>query len=748
MGKFRGIQIRDGAITSNHLITGITVNGITLSGNAAQQKDFTVVNQVGLKANSDNQSYNLDLFFTKAGGTITGSVTVTGVITVSGSLVVPSGAAFALGDSVSGADILQALAGVDLAVTPSMLIMMTNSGTVTTQHIHNMSDLGGKEERMLFKTATQEQDSITLNYGDFTQIVLATGTGTVASDIEAYINGQLLEHDASSGFSFNTGNGVVTFNPSISGDKLSVVWRATTGTQAGGGGGGGGGGVQETIPLAQYAIEQDINAEFLPFTETDMRRLIKITQASTLGMMPISHYSDWLVHGKNLAKDILMRTSGSYFGVPTKLQGIFSGTTWTTGTVSKDWVLEFIAFCAAWAWKIRHPLLPTASGNTYSRLYKWETWDYLVEYLKPWTSYYVSEGWVNYGQPEVSLNSVNDLPNYIPKYIRLDDLTWDLLSKAGGQPFIQDMEINRLTAFGDVLATDGSTNKLIIRTEWGGVSSGFGNSTTIRSNEYLHTNQDTYFNTTLEYVDGNPTVSGNYLATGAFTPIYVKGQYWNPGLYSGPAVTHPAYHIATVDASNPTGDIALEQYATKPLFKVARIRHVSFQSNSMAKIERPFVRLGFVPEGLAEAAEQARYYGQSLAVQAASATRSNWQLVAKHILSLYPLGSGSLTINTIAGSYYYDNPLESDPNWIPANPELTSRYPTISGLTFSGSTYSPSSVPIKTGTYKTYTHADLIGFHPKLGDDILSYLWGHNESTAAGTYMIDGFLGDNYTIVM
>lgn len=268
------------------------------------------------------------------------------------------------------------------------------------------------------------------------------------------------------------------------------------------------------------------------------------------------------------------------------------------------------------------------------------------------------------------------------------------------------MEINRLTAFGDVLATNGSnTNKLIVRTEWEGTSSDFGGSTTVRSNEVITAYNNAYYSAGLSYSGGVATVTGSYIANGTLTPIYIRAnQYWYPGNFTGPAVTQPAYHVATVLASDATSDIALTQNASEPLPRIDRIRHVAFQSDSLATTQRPYVRLGFVPEGLAKASERARYYGQSLEVQARYATSSARQLLAKHILSLYPLNSGSLTMGSIDGSFYYDNPLENDPNWIPLKPELTSRYPTISGITFSGSTYSPSSIPIKTGTYKAYTH--------------------------------------------
>jgi len=736
MAKFRGIQIRDGAITSTHLVTGITVNGITLSGSAANQHTFAVLNSVGLEGTAG--SYNLDSFLIKSGGTVSGSLTVTGSLTVSGGVVVPSGTTLLIGPALSGTDLIQALSGIDAGVTATKLIQLTNTSTVTG-HTHTTSSLSIKEEHMLTKVATSGTDYITLDFGTASNLSLPTGNGAVSSDIEAFINGQLLEYNESVGFSLSGSD--VKFNPAISGDHLAVIWRAL-----GSSGGGGGGSVQETITLSsRLAIEQDLNSEFLPFTETDFRHMIKIAQASTWGTMPTSHYSDWLVHGKNLAKDILMRTSGSYFGVPTKLQGIFSGTSWTTGTASKNWVLEFIAFCASWAWKIQHPLLPTVSGNNYNRLYKWETWDYLVEYLKPWSSYYVSDGWANTNQPEVSV-AQGDMAGTIPNHIRLHDLTWSEDSKAGGQPFNQDIEINRLTVFGDVLATNGAnTNKLIVRTEWEGTSSDFGGSTTIRSNEAITTYNNAYYSAGLSYSGGVATVTGSYAANNTLTPVYVgAGQVWQPGNFTGPAVTQPAYHVATVSASDATSDIALTQNASEPLPRVDRIRHVVFKSAQ----QRPYVRLGFVPEGLAMASERARY-GQSLAMQAQYATSSSRQLLAKHILSLYPLNSGSLTMGSIDGSYYYDNPLENDPNWIPLKPELTSRYPTISGITFSGSTYSPSSIPIKTGTYKAYTHGGgLIGFHPYLGNDILSYLWGNNESIASGSYMIDGFLGDNYTIVM
>lgn len=222
MAKFRGIQIRDGAITSTHLVTGIAVNGITLSGSAASQYTFSVLNSLGLAGVSG--SYNLDSFLTKSGGTVSGSVTVTGSITVSGGFVVPSGTTLLIGPALSGSDLIQALSGIDVGVTVGRLIELTNASTISG-HTHTTASLNLKEEHMLTKVATSGSDSITLNFGTASTLSLPTGNGSVSSDIEAFINGQLLEYNVSTGFSL-TGS-LVQFHNSISGDHLAVIWRAT-----------------------------------------------------------------------------------------------------------------------------------------------------------------------------------------------------------------------------------------------------------------------------------------------------------------------------------------------------------------------------------------------------------------------------------------------------------------------------------------------------------------------------------------
>lgn len=232
MGKFRGIQIRDGAVVSSHLATGITVNGIIISGSAATQKTFTV-NAI-MQLDGANVSYNLDSFLTKAGGTVTGSVVVTGTLTASGSALVPSGTTFLLGSGVSGSDLLQALAGISSGVTAATLISLTSGAVISTgTHTHNFDAIVGKVEHMLTKTATQSADTISLNYGTYDAMSIPTTTASASSDIEAFINGQLLEYGASTGYTFDTTGGVVTFNPAISGDKLAVIWRAQDATKTG-----------------------------------------------------------------------------------------------------------------------------------------------------------------------------------------------------------------------------------------------------------------------------------------------------------------------------------------------------------------------------------------------------------------------------------------------------------------------------------------------------------------------------------
>lgn len=86
MAKFRSPQIKDGAINTNHLVSGIVVNNILLSkgaANADQNVTFTVLNTLTLSG-TDGATYNLDQLFPKSGGTITGNLTVTDTLTASG----------------------------------------------------------------------------------------------------------------------------------------------------------------------------------------------------------------------------------------------------------------------------------------------------------------------------------------------------------------------------------------------------------------------------------------------------------------------------------------------------------------------------------------------------------------------------------------------------------------------------------------------------------------------------------------
>ena len=231
MAKFRGTQISDRTIQSVHLVSGITVNSITLSGNQAGQKTFSLVKNLGLRG--QNVSYNLDNFLAITGGTVTGAVTVVGGITGSSTISIPSGAALSVSGALTGGDLLQALAGVHASVTAESLKRLTDDSVLTTEHTHNFSALGGRSEHELVKVATQSADTITLDYGNFALISIPNVSTLKSSDIEAFINGQLLEYGSPNGFTLNSTNGTVTFHPSISGDTLSVVWRGLDTTASG-----------------------------------------------------------------------------------------------------------------------------------------------------------------------------------------------------------------------------------------------------------------------------------------------------------------------------------------------------------------------------------------------------------------------------------------------------------------------------------------------------------------------------------
>lgn len=231
MAKIRGPQISDSTIQTVHLVSGITVNGITLSGSQSSQKTLGFVNSLGLQGQA--VSYNLDNFLAVTGGTVTGIINVIGITSGVSSVSVPSGASFSVSGSLAGTDLLQALADIDASVTASALKRLTDSSNVTTDHTHNFSAVGGRDERELVKVATQSADTITLDYGNFSLISIPNVTTLKSSDIEAFINGQLLEYGSPNGFTLNSTNGVVTFHPAISGDTLAVVWRGLDTTASG-----------------------------------------------------------------------------------------------------------------------------------------------------------------------------------------------------------------------------------------------------------------------------------------------------------------------------------------------------------------------------------------------------------------------------------------------------------------------------------------------------------------------------------
>jgi len=374
MAKFRGIQIRDGAITSTHLVTGITVNGITLSGSAANQHTFAVLNSVGLEGTAG--SYNLDSFLIKSGGTVSGSLTVTGSLTVSGGVVVPSGTTLLIGPALSGTDLIQALSGIDAGVTATKLIQLTNTSTVTG-HTHTTSSLSIKEEHMLTKVATSGTDYITLDFGTASNLSLPTGNGAVSSDIEAFINGQLLEYNESVGFSLSGSD--VKFNPAISGDHLAVIWRAL-----GSSGGGGGGADENEFTVGTTSLQSGVNAS-VEFTTANVQEMARWIQFTTQGMMPVSHYSEWIVKGKNLALDIIKYSDNAYtpnanFGLHSKLNGLLATGSYVSGTTaSTHWFSQFVGVCTAWIWRSKYLL--NINGGDNRGLYDPETWTYIYDAL-------------------------------------------------------------------------------------------------------------------------------------------------------------------------------------------------------------------------------------------------------------------------------------------------------------------------------------------------------------------------------
>jgi len=239
MAKFRSPQIKDGAINSNHLVSGIVVNNVLLSKgnrNPGQDITFTVLNTLTLSG-TDNTTYNLDALFPKSGGTITGNLVVTGSLTASGGLTVPSGALFTISNgtsTVSGADIIQALAGVastGTTVTAANLIALTNGSDASALHTHTPKSLGFKETRAISKRATSSDDTLSTNFGDAAVFSVPSTSSLESSDLEVYLNGQLIEQGVAAGsftWSVNGTVGTVTFNGSTSGDHLYIKWRAVS----------------------------------------------------------------------------------------------------------------------------------------------------------------------------------------------------------------------------------------------------------------------------------------------------------------------------------------------------------------------------------------------------------------------------------------------------------------------------------------------------------------------------------------
>jgi len=237
MAKFRSPQIKDGAINTNHLVNGIVVNNILLSkgaANADQNVTFTVLNTLTLSGTNDT-TYNLDQLFPKSGGTITGNLIVTGTLTASGGLTVPSGALFTVSNgtsTVSGADLIQALAGVastGTTVTAANLKKLTDGSDASALHTHTAKALSIKETRAISKVATSANDTLSTNFGNAANFTIPSGDSSLASDIEVYLNGQLIAYGTGSGtyaWATNGTTGTVTFHASTAGDHLYIKWRA------------------------------------------------------------------------------------------------------------------------------------------------------------------------------------------------------------------------------------------------------------------------------------------------------------------------------------------------------------------------------------------------------------------------------------------------------------------------------------------------------------------------------------------
>jgi len=236
VAQIKSTQIRNAAINTNHLVSGIVVNNVLLSKPSQREGNvtFRVMNALELSG-TDNVNYNLDDLFAKSGGVISGSLTVTNTITVSGGLVVPSGSAFTITNgltTVSGADLLQALSGVatsGLTVTSDNLRTLTDGSNASALHTHTLASLNVATTKALSKVATFYEDLITLNAGDASSIAVPNTDFLAASDLEVYLNGQLIERGTEAGtFSWTVNNttGVVTFHGSTPGDHLYVKWRA------------------------------------------------------------------------------------------------------------------------------------------------------------------------------------------------------------------------------------------------------------------------------------------------------------------------------------------------------------------------------------------------------------------------------------------------------------------------------------------------------------------------------------------
>ena len=185
MGKFKKHQIANNNIGSNHLKSNLTFSGTTVW---------------------------------QSGATL--AVAASGNLSIIGSA-----------GTTSKADLLQVTAGASsyAHLNTTNLATLVEGGVADSLHTHTLKALGIKEVKSLSKTATQNNDTLTINFGSPAAIMIPSGinAATKASDINAFLNGQLIEYGASGNtWSWDVNTGTVTFNGSIAGDDLSIEWFA------------------------------------------------------------------------------------------------------------------------------------------------------------------------------------------------------------------------------------------------------------------------------------------------------------------------------------------------------------------------------------------------------------------------------------------------------------------------------------------------------------------------------------------